>query len=261
LLLPILAAAATAAELPTDAEREAFLQQAKILRTTRISTGVTGSLRATLSDGRSTHDAHIQTFDKLYERFRSAKETYFGFRDSYKFNIAAYRLDRLLDLNMVPVSVERKVHGASGAVTWWVDDVLMMEGERHEQGIQPPDLEAWNDQMYQARVFNQLVYNTDPNLGNFLITTDWRLRLIDFTRAFRSGKKLQDPDVIRRIDRRVYRGLQDLNLGILRRETDPFLQKSELKAVMARRDAILDILAAWIVARGEASVICDLPGH
>ena len=88
-----------------------------------------------------------------------------NFRDSYKYNIAAYKLDRLLGLNMVPVSVEWKVAGDSAAVTWWFDDIMMMDKERYTKKIQVPAAKraSWNDQMYQVRVFNELIYNTDPH--------------------------------------------------------------------------------------------------
>ena len=79
------------------------------------------------------------------------------------------------------------------AVTWWVDDVQMTERRRYAKKIEPPDKARWNDQIYQVRVFNELVYNTDPNQGNLLITNEWKIVLIDFTRAFRTHKKLRHP--------------------------------------------------------------------
>ncbi len=178
---------ATLPEL-SRAEMENFLLTAEVVERRSLSVGITGSERATLTDGRLTHDAHIQTVDVWKLSYTTSQGTELNFRDSYTYNIAAYRLDKLLDLRMVPVSVERKVGGETAAVTWWVDDVLMMERDRFLKKIQPPELTSWNDQMYQVRAFNALVYNTDPNLGNVLITKDWKLWMVDFTRAFRLYK-------------------------------------------------------------------------
>jgi hypothetical protein len=169
----------------SDAEMEQFLLTAKVVRTRNVSTGITGTQRVTLNDGKLTHDASRQTVDIYKPSFQTAAGTELNFRDSYKYNIAAYRVDRLVGLGMVPVSVERTVGGKTGAVTWWVDNVQMMERERFQKKIEPPDSEDWNDQIYQARVFTEIVYNTDPNLGNLLITNDWKLRMFDFSRAFR----------------------------------------------------------------------------
>jgi len=143
-----------------------------------VKIGATGVSKAELSDGRLQHAAHIQTIDifKSSSRTRSGGME-FNFRDSYKFNVAAYRVDRLINLNMLPVSVERKFGGKSASVTWWIDDVLMMEGGRFKKKIEPPNRALWNDQMQNARVFNELVYNTDANLGNVLITKDGQVAL------------------------------------------------------------------------------------
>ena len=271
-LLSALAAEPLRAERsPLDIERERFLQEARFVSVESIPIGVANTRRATLSDGSSTHDAHVQTIDVTYQKFKTRKGTLINFRDHYAFNVAAYRLDRLLNMNMVPVSVVRRlprdkavhrdIRGDHASVTWWVDDVLMMDSERYESGAKAPDPAAWNDQMYQVRVFNQLVFNTDPNLTNLLITTEWRLWTIDFTRAFRPNRQLENAALVQRIDRRLYRGLQALSLEALERETSRHLTRAERKGVMARRDAILEVLADRIAARGEATVICDQPGH
>ncbi len=247
----------------SDAEKEEFLRTAKVVRKEGLDVGVTLSERATLDDVRLTHDAHIQTVDEFRRGVTTLRRSVeVNFRDSYKFNIAAYRLDRLINLNMVPVSVERRIGREKAAVTWWVDDVQMMERDRHEKRIQPPDSSAWNDQMYNVRVFNELVYNTDPNQGNLLITNDWQIRLIDYTRGFRTLKLLRRPqNLTPRIDRRVYEGLQGLDQETLTHVMDGVLTKSQIEGILARRDLILEYFDGEIAQKGEASVICDLPGH
>lgn len=262
-----LAAQQPAAEVATprlsDAEKEHFLLTAKVVRTRRVSTGITGTLRATLDDGKLVHDASIQTVNISKPTFQTATGTELNFRDSYKYNIAAYRLDRLIGLRMIPVSVERRVQGKTGAVTWWVDNVQMMEKERYQKKINAPDPDDWNDQMYQVRIFNELVYNTDPNLGNLLITHDWKLRMIDFTRAFRLYRQLREPENIEncRPDRRVYNGLLGLNEEVLGQRLGDVLRRNEIRAVLARRDHIIAHFNQQIAQEGEQAVICDKPGH
>ena len=247
----------------SDAEAEKFLLEAKIIRSRGVSTGTTGTRRATLSDGRLTHDASIQTVDIRKISFQTARGTELNFRDSYRYNIAAYRLDRMLNLGMIPVSVERKVAGQTAAVTWWVDDVLMMERQRFQKKIEPPDRAAWNDQIHQARIFNELVYNTDANLGNLLITKDWELAMIDFSRAFRTRKNLRAPENIAstRIDRRFYDGLRQLSEETLTSKLGDVLGKSEIQGLLARRDRIVGHFEQEIAKKGEAAVICSMDGH
>lgn len=250
-----------AARSASDRERERFLEQAAIGRARTLAEGVTAPLRATLTLDGVSHDAHIQRVDADLKVHRTRTRAYASYLDCYRFNIAAYRLDRLIDLNMVPVSVPRRYRGRRSAVTWWVDDVLMSGAKRYQERIPPRDPVGFADQNYQADIFHQLTSNTDPNLGNYLIDETWRLWLIDFTRAFRRQRELLEPRLVERIDRRVYDGLRALTFDQLRRETSPHLTRDEAQAVMVRRDAILELLQARIARHGEAAVICDLPGH
>ncbi len=247
----------------TDAEKEVFLQTAEILSLENIPVGTTGSQRATLSDGSHTHDAQIQTIDVFRRGVTQLQGALVvNFKDSYKFNIAGYRLARLLDLNVVPVSVQRRVGRRQGAVTWWVDDVQMLELDRIKNGIDPPDIDAWNDQMSTCRIFTELIYNSDPNLGNFLITADWKLHLIDFTRAFRVIDSLREPaNVTPRIDRRLFEGLRRLDKEQLEEVMDGMIDGNEIDSLLDRRDAILEILDAEITANGESAVVYAVAGN
>jgi hypothetical protein len=212
-----------------------------------------------MSDGERTHAAHLQTIDVAKAQFKSPRGTELNFRDCYKFNIAAYKLDRLLGLNMVPVSVNRKIAGNSGAVTWWVDNVLMMERVRYKKKISPPDSEKWNNQMYRVRVFNELIYNTDANLGNVLITHGWDIWIIDFTRAFRIQRKPRSMKNLERIDPEFLGQLKNLDEETLMRELSPLLNKSEVRAIIARRDRIVEYFERKIAQLGQMAVLSDVP--
>ena len=242
--LPANGNAATVPAGLTDVEKEEFLGTAKVIKRRKVPVGITQSERATLSDGRLTHDAHIQTVDISKAQFQTTSGVEVNFRDSYKFNIAAYKLDRLLGLNMVPVSVERKVAGELAAVTWWLDDIMMMDKGGYTEKIQVPVAKrtSWNHQMYQVRLFNELIYNTDANLGNLLITNDWNIRIVDFSRAFRIRKDLRTPADLVRCDRRIYDALRQLDEETLKRELGPYLRKNEIAGLLARRDKLLKLL-------------------
>lgn len=261
--LPLLAGQEIQRPSLTDQEKEEFLRTAKVIRSREVGIGINNTSRVTLTDGRITHDAHLTTVDIYKHEHRTARGTELNFRDSYRYNIAAYKLDRLLGLNMVPVSVERKVGGDTGAVTWWVDDVMMMESKRYVKKIPVPPAKRirWNDQMYQVRIFNELVYNNDPNMTNVLITNDWGLRLIDYSRAFRVRTDLRNPKNLSRCDRRIYDALRALDEETLTRRLGDCLRKSEIRAILARRDEIVRFFDNEIATKGESAVICDRPGH
>ncbi len=223
----------------TDREMEDFLLRAEIVHSKKLSTGTNASRRATLSlDGR-THDAHIQAVNVMKHKALVGPRTQLGFRDCYRYNIAAYRLDRMLGLNMVPVSVERTVEHKKSAVTWWVDDVWMIERERVKKQIQPPAPRAWAIQSYRRRIFNELVYNTDFNQGNLLITHDWKMWLIDFTRAFWPVKDLFNPDNLWQPDQPLLERLRALTAEQVDDRLGCCLTRPERHALLVRRDLIL----------------------
>ena len=223
----------------SDAQIEEFLLKAKVVKTRSAGKGITGSIQATLSDGTLTHDAHIQTIDERKSQFVGTKGTEFNFRDSWMFNVAGYRIDRLIGMNMVPVSVSRRWRSQDAAFTWWLDDVLMDEGDRLKKKIQPPQSAAWNQQMQMVRMFDQLIANVDRNMGNLVITRDWRIWAIDHTRAFRTNTTLATPANVTRVDRAVFERLKTLDRNMVKEATDKYLSQYEIDAVMKRRDAIV----------------------
>lgn len=233
------APAAAPAPTLTQEEMSNFLLKAEIGRTRSAGAGVTDSKRATLTYGTITHDAHIQNIDESKREFQSMRGTEFNFRDSWTFNVAGYKLDRLLGLNMVPVSVSRRYRSKPSAFTWWVDNVAMDEGDRLKKKITPPDYKTWNQQMQLVRLFDQLIYNVDRNMGNLLITRDWHVWAIDHTRAFRTHDQLKSPENVSRCDRQVFQRLKDLDNDTLKRELGSYLDNWQIRALLARRDAIV----------------------
>jgi hypothetical protein len=226
----------------TDAQAEQFLKEAKVIRTKSVGKGVTGSVRATLSDGTLTHDAQIQSIDEKKTQFDAPGATEFNFEDSWKFNVAAYRVDRLIGLQMVPVTVSRTWKSQPSAFTWWIDDVMMDEGKRLKDKTQPPDSALWNEQMQLVRVFDQLIYNVDRNMGNLLICKTWRVWAIDHTRAFRSQTTLKSAANITRCDRQVLDRLKQLNRDVLKREIGNFVSDYQISGLLARRDKIVEMV-------------------
>ncbi len=239
----------------TPEAREAFLATAEIVASRKVGKGVTNPWRLTLREGAFVQDAAFQEVDARKEevRFRSGRSER-DFRDFYGYNIAAYRLARLLGYDdLVPASVERVWKGRRGALTWWVEK-KWDEDERVKSGVNPPDVAAWERQLYLARAFTALVADSDRNLGNQLVTADFHLWLIDFTRAFRHTMDIKAPALLRRVDRRFYdrlKALRDEDVEAL----SPWLDGPTRKALLARRDALIEHFAVLADQRGDQSAV------
>jgi hypothetical protein len=239
----------------TKEQIKQFLLTAKVVGSKVSSKGITHPARLTLSDGTITHDASFQVIDE----HKAIKELGIGseinFVDSYKYNIAAYQLAELIGMDdMLPVYVERKWQGHTGSLSWWLP-VKMDEAERYKQKLAAPDVDAWNNQMYKIRVFDQLVADTDPNLTNVLIGENWEIWRIDFSRAFRLNKDVKNPKDLVRCDRQLLEKLKALDGDVFKEKTKLYLTKDEASAVMARRDKIVAQFQKMIVEKGEKEVL------
>ena len=223
-------------------QMEKFLREGQIKKTKGTSKGITGSIRATLSDGKITHDVHITTIDEEKARFEGTRGVELNFRDTYKFNIAAWRLAKIIGLGAyVPMSIDRHYQGKGAAFTWWADNILMDEEthQKKKKKIEAPDIEAFNRQMYFVHVFDQLIYNVDRNLGNLLITKDWHLWLIDHTRAFRLYTTLENAKTLKKCDRVLLANLKTLTEPQLMAELKDYVRPGEIRGLLARRNLIV----------------------
>jgi hypothetical protein len=233
-----------------------FLLIAEIIKSEEIGKGLTHPWRLTLSDGKLTHDASFQDVNiRTQEAGFAGGGRELNFADSYHFNIAAYELACLLGIDdMVPVTVEREWKGRNGSLSWWVD-VKMDEQERLEKGLRPPSTHLWNRQMYKVLVFSQLIYDTDRNVQNILISSDWRIWIIDFTRAFRTIRKIQDEKVLLKCERTLLAKLRGLPRAEVESAVGDHLTKWEIDALLSRRDQIVSHFDKLVAEKGESQVL------
>ena len=240
----------------TEDQKEDFLRNAKVVASHQLGKGITHPWRLTLSDGNLTHDAAFQPVDEHKQMMTFADgHTELNFVDSYRYDIAGYLVSKLIGLDtMFPVTVERKWNGQTGALSWWIP-WKWDEAMRAKEGVHPPDVDAYNKQMYRVRVFDQLVYDTDPNLTNVLITADWKIWRIDFSRAFRTYTDLQNPKDLVMCDRELLEKMRQLDGNTVLEKTKPYLTKSEVKGLMARRDKIVNYFQKMVAQKGEGAVL------
>lgn len=247
-----IALAQAAAEEPANAiiwtdrapEFEEFLRNAEIARIEDLSVGVTKPQRAYFTEG-----SLLESMS-----FKGIKPgRYKGFWESYKSDIAAYELDKLLGLQMIPPTVEKRVKGDLGAAVMWVKPVKSFK----EMGgpPTPPPIQAarWNRQMVKAKMFDCLIYNKDPNLGNWLVDPAWNLILIDHTRAFTEEKKWAH--TLQRVDAELWERMKALNMEQLHPVLEKWLNKGQIEAILERRDMMQKEIDKLVAQNGEAAVL------
>ena len=242
----------------TCADMDEFLLNGQIGAQHGIPVGVTLPRRATLDYKGMQHDAAIQTVDVFKEKRQTTHGIELNFRDSWAYNVAGYELAKILDLNMVPPYVERSVNGQKASLSWWINEA-MTDADRFKQKLEAPDPESWNKQMLAAEVFHQLIYDTDANRTNLLITKDWQIWMIDFTRAFRTGKNLQEPKRLVQCDRKLLAKLRTLDKDVLKGRLSRWLTGFEIDGLAARARKIVELFDKETAAKGEAAALYDFP--
>ena len=232
----------------TFEEVETFLKTADIVWKEKLAAGTNKEKRKILleRDGVSAH-AILRTGYEI-------KEVPGGdFVDSFYSEIAAYRLSRMLGLTNVPPAVRRK----GGSIQIWVEKATT-DKARREEGSEPEDPVAFDQQLMNMGVFDNLIANTDRNPGNILIGGDGKVWFIDHTRSFAGQRELKYPQRIRGCDRQMWRNLQGLSDAEISEAMRPYVRRYR-DELLVRRRLVVEAIRGLITRQGEDSVLFDLP--
>ena len=155
--------------------------------------------------------------------------------------LAAYKLDRLLHLGMVPVTVRRQLGGQDGTLQF-VPAVTVTERERVAGGLGLKPSCPMPKQVNAMFVFDALVHNASRTPSSMLFDPDdWLLMLVDHADSFGAENRL--PESLDSVDLVVgnqWRAeLLELNNDVLRRELGDVLSDKRLLALSKRRDVLI----------------------
>lgn len=221
-----------------NAEFEEFLRTAEFRKFEDVPIGVTRPQRGFFDPGGLVASAAW----KLLPPGRPH-----GYWESYKSEIAAYELDKLLGLGMVPPAVEKRVRGERGAAVLWIEGVQPWKAV--ENLPKPP---KWNREAVRMKMFDNLIGNIDRNAGNLLVDADWNLYLIDHSRAFVSDTKLKVEMV--RIDKEIWDKMLALDEPTLTAAVGKWLDRGAIRAILKRRDEMKKVVDKLLKTGTEALV-------
>ena len=237
-----------------------FMRTADVRFVGKTDKGVNRPRRVELRDPTRRVEAKVEgvfrTVDTFKERHRTPSGKLLAFlRDSYRFEVAAYRVDRLLGLRRVPPTVLRTVEGREGSLQLWVHGAIDEEARR-ASGHRPADQLRWLEQSAERRLFDRLIANVDRNMGNSLMETDTeKVWLIDHTRAFVETTDVEGLDGITRCPRSSYLALKEAGEESLRQVVGPILRPSEFDAFFERWRKVADHVESLVRIHGERTVL------
>ena len=221
-----------------DDALERWLAEAEIVGVEELDTGITQPQRVTLRKDGIELRAVFKRLSTSFESSSTVRSTFDS--DRYEYELAAYRLDRLLGLDMVPVAVPRTVGKQRGILQFWVDDSINLR-QMIEQKLQPSGWCPTNPQYNLMNVFDLLIHNSDRTQENALFTRDWMLILIDHTRAF--GTDSKEPVLLYKnpvqLPPALAARLAALDRATLDATLAPYLHRKQIDALLKRRDRLL----------------------
>jgi hypothetical protein len=254
--LPVLAQF-TPEEIAERPKWEEFLLNANVIKEQQItSEAVTLPWRLTLELNGVTNDA-------LWKNVEGRQK---GYIEGWKFEIAAYLFDKYLGVNMVPPTVEKRVHNDRGSCQLWVKAMMTMK-DKVEKKIKTPPVKVfyYNRALNMQRFFDNLIGNEDRHQNNYLITEDWRIILIDHSRTFRTGKKWttelpygeknKEGLVLKEMPKDLFEKTKTLTFETIKGFTGDNLTDEEINGVLARRDLIVEHINKLVDKNGEANVL------
>jgi len=223
-----------------EARIEAHLKNAEAVRLEDIGTGVTKPRRAYLRPA----DPFGSLVWKVLPPGRPA-----GYWESYKSEIAAYELDKLLNLRMIPPAVERQINGEIGAAVMWVEGPRSVK----QMGGKVPSGPVWGKALRKMLLFDNLIGNPDRNAGNIMVGPPGELILIDHSRAFVTGRDL--PNKVERVDAELWEAVMALTRDDLARVLRPWIEDAAIDAIVTRRTRMAAEVEKLVAKKGRALVI------
>jgi hypothetical protein len=246
-------------DLARRAEWEAFLIEAEVVDEEQLpfEQGVTEPWRLTLRRDRVERDAV----------WKDATGVRGGYLEGWRYEIAAYIVDKLLGVGMVPPTALRVHHGRPGSIQLWIDNTSLyrdlVKSPENEERFRS---DGWRKASYIAQFFDNLIGNEDRHTGNVLVTRDFRAILIDHSRTFRVGpsfteaipfseKNVPADDLMRRLPRQLVERTEALTERELRDALGDLLSETEVLAVMSRREILLREVRRIVAQFGERDVL------
>ena len=222
---------------------EEYLKTANVGRMENIGRGVTLPRRAYF-EGRGPIDSMV------WKPIQPG--IWRGYYESYKSEIAAYEIDKLLTLDMVPPKVERRIGGELGVAVMWVSPTSTFADHGGMPKPPPAQAPAWNRQIVKAKMFQNLIGDMDPNLGNWLVDPSWNIILVDHSRALTSTNKLVHE--MQSIDAPLWSRITALTEAELSSSLGTWVSERERRAILERRKKMKSQVDRLVRNKGEGQV-------
>lgn len=175
--------------------------------------------------------------------------------DSYKYDIAAYELTKLLGVEMIPPVVEREIEGRKGTLQVFLENCIR-EKDRRRKKLEPPHPKAFSNALEETKVLENLTYDECQDADDLYVhRDDWRVCRVDFSEAFAPMPELLPGCDITVCSRKLYDGLLKLDEETVKSALRRYLSDEEIGALLIRRSLLVEKIKTLIGEKGEEAVL------
>jgi len=226
-------------------EMEYFLYSAAVVNVSKGSVpGRTAAWRIELDDGEIQGRAMFKVVDVTRPT---------PLPDSYKYELAAYALDKLLGFQKIPPMIKREIDGTLGSLQIRIENCFSLADKNEKV---PPDPQAFSDTLEEINVFENLIYNERTDLDDILIHQEtWDIFRVDFSEAFEPTPALIPNQKIKRCSKELFRNLKELSDNVIRARLEEYLSEEEISALLRRKALIIETIENLIKEKGRKAVL------
>ncbi|WP_018624300.1 metallophosphoesterase [Kangiella aquimarina] len=221
-----------------------YFANAEVISEKPLSDFYSKPLKLTFDFQGKQHNAIFKYMDsdpKLENKRKHSRQD--NFADRFLYDLAAFKLDRLLNLYMVPYTAAFTYKDQEGIIQYWIEDSIskteLIQSKQQLEGYCSAD-----DEEELMQIFDLLIHNDDRNTGNKLYSLDTGyLWLIDHTRSFRNLYTLPEYDLppVAKLSVQLEQQLKSLSKDNLKAELGFLLNDKQIVALLKRRDKLLQL--------------------
>ncbi|MEM1248348.1 MAG: hypothetical protein AAGK22_18375 [Acidobacteriota bacterium] len=225
---------------PTGPQAERFVREARVVAMRSVGRGSSRSRLALLRSRRETRRAIWKTVgsDDPYARNEEG--------DSYRHEVAAFEVDRLLQLGRVPATASRRVGERTGSLQLWLEEAETVTAEDLEKLNQKAEEQLANILLLRALI------GAAPD-SDLLVSRSGDLFTTDHASAFRADAAAR-PESLVRVSQKAFDSLGALERPVVEKRLRRWLSDDELEGVLRRRTELLEDFERRRRSSGDASV-------
>lgn len=158
--------------------------------------------------------------------------------DSYRYELSAYRLHRLLGLDFIPPTTVRTLENRTGSLQLYMEDCVPLEEAGKDESVKI-SMKEIEERIQDIVVFDALTYCGCRHSKDILYQlSSGNIYRVDYSEAFEPRRSLPSECSIKGCSQALWEKLESISDYEIRRVMEACLNEQEIDALLMRRRLI-----------------------